>query len=211
MRIEGRDDHTLPIKPRTRAAETRHEVSELIMPSGIKHLHRREHDLRGTLASMFDWARENPLPVAAIGAGLGAILTGVIRKAGRGRVQGRRSDLGAARAPEALGVFKGHEADWMFQRTLAYMNVGAAEINECLHTARRIDERDPESWPSEWAEVAARVDAQGDQARPVWLCAVSPALPRAVGGQRSGVQEGRTAVRGAFRGHQAARLLLATR
>jgi len=75
----------------------------------------------------------------------------------------KKQDLGAARAPDALGVFKEHEADWMLQRTLAYMNVKAAEIGECLHTARRIDEKDPESWPTEWAALAERVEAQGDE------------------------------------------------
>jgi len=75
----------------------------------------------------------------------------------------KKQDLGAARAPGAIGVFKGHEADWMLQRTLAYMNVKAAEIGECLYIAQRIDEKDAESWPKEWADLAERVDAQGDE------------------------------------------------
>ncbi len=75
----------------------------------------------------------------------------------------KKQDLGAARAPGTLGVFKAHEADWMLQRTLAYMNVKAAEIGECLYAARRIDEKDPESWPTEWASLAERVSAQGDE------------------------------------------------
>ena len=75
-----------------------------------------------------------------------------------------RQDLGAARAPRALGVLNEHEADWMLQRTLAYMNVKAAEIGECLYVAERIDEKDAESWPAEWAALADRVMAQGEAA-----------------------------------------------
>lgn len=75
-----------------------------------------------------------------------------------------KQDLGAARAPRTLGVFKEHEADWMLMRTLGYMNVNAAEIGECFYTARKIDEKDRESWPQEWAALAERVEAQGDRA-----------------------------------------------
>ena len=75
----------------------------------------------------------------------------------------KKQDLGAARAAGTLEVFKQHEANWMFQRTLAYMNANAAEIGECLHTAQRINEKDPESWLTEWARLAARLDKQGDQ------------------------------------------------
>ena len=38
-----------------------------------------------------------------------------------------RQDLGAARAPRTLKVFREHEADWMLMRTLGYMNVNGAE------------------------------------------------------------------------------------
>ena len=69
-----------------------------------------------------------------------------------------RPDLGAARAPRTLRVFREHEADWMLMRTLGYMNVNAAEVGECFDTARRIDERDAESWPTEWARLAERVE-----------------------------------------------------
>jgi pimeloyl-ACP methyl ester carboxylesterase len=75
-----------------------------------------------------------------------------------------KSGLGAARAPNTLGLLKNHEADWMLQRTLAYMNVNAAEIGEVRTIARRIDERDPDSWPSVWSEVADLVEAHGDDA-----------------------------------------------
>ncbi len=75
---------------------------------------------------------------------------------------GRKQDLGAARAPSTLGIFKGQEANWMLQRTLAYMNTGAAEIGECLNVSQRINERNPDSWPEQWADLAARVELQGD-------------------------------------------------
>lgn len=75
-----------------------------------------------------------------------------------------KQDLGAARAPRTLGVFKEHEADWMLMRTLEYMNFNAAEIGECFYTARKIDEKEAESWPKEWSELAERVEAQGDEA-----------------------------------------------
>jgi pimeloyl-ACP methyl ester carboxylesterase len=76
----------------------------------------------------------------------------------------RRSDLGAARAPNTLGLLKNHEADWMLQRTLAYMNVNAAEIGEVRTIAQRIDERDPDSWPTAWSDMAAIVEAHGQKA-----------------------------------------------
>ena len=76
----------------------------------------------------------------------------------------KKSDLGTARAADTMGVFKGHEADWFFQRSLAYMNEKAAEIGECFYAARRIDEKDPDSWIYEWADLAGNVDAQGDRA-----------------------------------------------
>lgn len=34
----------------------------------------------------------------------------------------KKRDIGTARATDTIGVFKGHEADWFFQRSLAYMN-----------------------------------------------------------------------------------------
>ncbi len=40
----------------------------------------------------------------------------------------------------AMGVFKEHEADLMLHRTLAYISVKAAEIDECLYVAQRIEE-----------------------------------------------------------------------
>lgn len=63
----------------------------------------------------------------------------------------------------AFGLFKDDEADWTFRRTLDFMNEEAAEIGECLYVARRIDERDEESWIHEWADLATRVEAFGDK------------------------------------------------
>jgi pimeloyl-ACP methyl ester carboxylesterase len=75
-----------------------------------------------------------------------------------------KSDLGAARAPNTLGLLKDHEADWMLQRTLAYMNVNAAEIGEVRTIAQQINIRDPESWPTAWSEMAALVESHGERA-----------------------------------------------
>ncbi|MFW9843397.1 MAG: alpha/beta hydrolase, partial [Candidatus Thorarchaeota archaeon] len=62
-----------------------------------------------------------------------------------------------------FGVFKDKEMDWVFKRTLQFMNEKAAEIAECLFAARRIDEEDGESWIREWASLAARVEKLGDE------------------------------------------------
>jgi len=64
---------------------------------------------------------------------------------------------------DAFGVFKDHETDWVFRRTLEYMNEKAAEIGECLYVARKIDETDPESWRLEWTSLADRVKAFADE------------------------------------------------
>lgn len=64
-----------------------------------------------------------------------------------------------SRSPDAgFRIFKDPEADWVFNRTLEFMNEKAAEIGECLYVARRIDQKDIESWVNEWAELAARVE-----------------------------------------------------
>jgi len=72
--------------------------------------------------------------------------------------------LGAGRAPRGFGVFSDHEADWAFKRTLGYLNEKAAQIGECLYAARRIDEKDGESWIREWAELGARLEQQAQGA-----------------------------------------------
>ena len=63
----------------------------------------------------------------------------------------------------AFGIFKDFETDWVFRRTLEYMNEKAAEIGECLFVARTIDESDSESWHTEWAALADRVRVFADQ------------------------------------------------
>lgn len=75
----------------------------------------------------------------------------------------RKRTLGAARSMNTFGVFEDHETDWLFKRTLAYMNARCAETGECLEAARRIDARDAESWITAWAELADKVEAQGDE------------------------------------------------
>jgi pimeloyl-ACP methyl ester carboxylesterase len=67
--------------------------------------------------------------------------------------------LGGARSPNGFGVFRSHETDWAFKRTLEFMNEKSAEIGECLYAARQIDEKDGESWIKEWADLAERVQA----------------------------------------------------
>jgi len=76
----------------------------------------------------------------------------------------KKREIGTARAADTMGVFKGHEADWFFQRSLAYMNEKAAEIGECFYAARRIDEKDPDSWIVEWAEQGKKLYLQAEEA-----------------------------------------------
>lgn len=63
----------------------------------------------------------------------------------------------------AFGLFKDAETDWVFRRTLEYINERAAEIGECLYVARRIKESDCDSWRIEWTALAERVKAFGDE------------------------------------------------
>jgi esterase/lipase len=65
--------------------------------------------------------------------------------------------LGAARSPYGLNVFKDHETDWVFKRTLEEMSEKAAEIGECLFAANRINPADGESWIQAWAALGERV------------------------------------------------------
>ena len=73
-------------------------------------------------------------------------------------------EFGVGRSPYSLGVFKDNETDWLFKRTMAYMNEKAAEVGECLYVAKRIDEKDIETWIKEWAELAERVEKQAEEA-----------------------------------------------
>lgn len=68
----------------------------------------------------------------------------------------------AARA-SAFGVFKDVEMDWVFRRTLEYMNVGAAEIGECLSLVKKIDDKDITTWIDSWQALGDRVKKQGDE------------------------------------------------
>jgi pimeloyl-ACP methyl ester carboxylesterase len=67
-------------------------------------------------------------------------------------------------ADTGFDIFKEHEGDWIFARTLEFMNERCAEIGECLYVARLIIEAgysDIENWIREWAALADRVYALG--------------------------------------------------
>ncbi|MHA1948984.1 MAG: alpha/beta hydrolase family protein [Candidatus Thorarchaeota archaeon] len=65
-----------------------------------------------------------------------------------------------SRSPDAgFKIFEDSEADWVFNRTLQFSNEKAAESGECLYAARRIDPKDLDSWITEWANLAARVES----------------------------------------------------
>jgi len=66
-----------------------------------------------------------------------------------------------ARTRHTFGVLRDNEADWVFGRTLQYMSVGAAQSGECLDAARRINEKDPDSWVVEWSRVGEKVERHG--------------------------------------------------
>lgn len=72
--------------------------------------------------------------------------------------------FGTARATKGFGVFDDHETDWTFLRTLAQMSEKGAEVGECLPAARRINERDVESWITEWATLAERLEQDAEDA-----------------------------------------------
>ena len=133
------------------------------MPRVHDHTYLTTRDAQDVPKASRGWTLNSPLTAVAIVVGLGAVLAaGVQRVAAQPRQS--RSELGTARAPSALGLLRNHEADWMLQRTLAYMNVGAAEIGEVRTIAQLIDERNADSWPAEWATVAERVEVRGDKA-----------------------------------------------
>ncbi len=71
--------------------------------------------------------------------------------------------FGVARAPKSIGVLREPENDWAFNQTLSLMSEKAAETGECLYAARRIDEANGDTWIDEWADLAARVEALGDE------------------------------------------------
>ncbi|MFW9825748.1 MAG: alpha/beta hydrolase family protein [Candidatus Thorarchaeota archaeon] len=61
-------------------------------------------------------------------------------------------------------IFKDPELDWTFARTLQYMYDNAAEVGECLYIARRIDEKNRESWIEEWANLALKKEDKAKEA-----------------------------------------------
>lgn len=67
-------------------------------------------------------------------------------------------------ASSVFGVFKDLEADWQFRRTLEHMGEHGAEIGEVLHTSRRIDARDHDSWGKEWGKLGDRLAGDADKA-----------------------------------------------
>ncbi|NDJ54998.1 MAG: hypothetical protein GYB68_18145, partial [Chloroflexi bacterium] len=71
------------------------------------------------------------------------------------------SQLGAGRGTLRT-VFKHHEMDWHFRRTLLAMAEKGAEIGEALYAASRIEDGDAVSWIREWSALADRVDAHGE-------------------------------------------------
>ena len=80
----------------------------------------------------------------------------------------RRNEKKLSRSPDVgFGIFKNHEAEWVVNRTLTFMNEKAAEIGECLYTAKRIaerDETDVEIWIEEWAKLASRIEKDAIEA-----------------------------------------------
>nr|MDO8079513.1 alpha/beta hydrolase [Candidatus Freyarchaeota archaeon] len=59
--------------------------------------------------------------------------------------------------------FRSSEMNYQFIRTLTHP-YGGAEFGECFYAAEHTKDGDPESWVKAWTEVAARVEAQADEA-----------------------------------------------
>ena len=70
--------------------------------------------------------------------------------------------LGAGRGTLRFHIFKDHELDWIFRRTLVSIIEHGAEIGECLYAVSQIDEKDGESWIREWSALGERVEKQGE-------------------------------------------------
>ena len=66
-----------------------------------------------------------------------------------------------ARGTLSFKVFKSHEMDWLFKRTLIAMSEKGAEIGECLYAASLVRERDADSWVAAWASLGERLLSQG--------------------------------------------------
>ena len=68
------------------------------------------------------------------------------------------------RSPDAgFKIFKDPEMDWTFARTLQYIYENAAEVGECLRVARKIDEKNRESWIEEWAKLALKKEIKAQE------------------------------------------------
>ena len=76
----------------------------------------------------------------------------------------KKSKLGAGRSSNVFNVFKDHEANWVFRRTLEYMSEKAAEIGECLYVAGKINEKDSQSWIDQWEELAKKLEDGAEEA-----------------------------------------------
>lgn len=55
--------------------------------------------------------------------------------------------------------FQNDDMDYYLSWALAYSTYSGAQHGECLHTASRIKDGDPDSWAAEWQEEARRVEA----------------------------------------------------
>ena len=93
----------------------------------------------------------------------------------------KKNQKNERRSPDAgFKIFKDPEMDWTFARTLQYIYENAAEVGECLRVARRINEKNRESWIEEWANLALKKEIKAIEsltkghrisARELFLCA----------------------------------------
>jgi hypothetical protein len=60
-------------------------------------------------------------------------------------------------------VLRDAENDWALNQTLSLMSENAAQTGECLYAARRIDEALSDTSVDQWASLAARIEALGDE------------------------------------------------
>lgn len=66
-----------------------------------------------------------------------------------------------ARSLNGFRLFRNHETDWVFKRTLAEMSEKGAETGECLWAARQINQQDLRTWVDTWQTLAKRVEELG--------------------------------------------------
>ncbi len=59
-------------------------------------------------------------------------------------------------------VFEDTEFSFQFLRTMGYTASVGADIGECLNTARRIKDKDMESWYTEWLKTAKQLNSAAD-------------------------------------------------